>query len=103
VSLHISSKHLILEPSDRLLERLTLSFKPPIAIDFCLKGTVTKFPEGFVDTIVPHVVSVKKPQDVGSDRRWGNVHIVADDSSLRQAIDVETKRNAGSSRQKIQA
>jgi glucoamylase len=27
---------------------------------------------------------------------------VADDSSLRQAIDVETKRNAGSSRQKIQ-
>jgi hypothetical protein len=29
--------------------------------------------------------------------------IVADDSSLRQAIDVETKRNAGSSRQKIQA
>jgi hypothetical protein len=28
---------------------------------------------------------------------------VADDSSLRQAIDVETKRNAGSSRQKIQA
>jgi hypothetical protein len=28
---------------------------------------------------------------------------VADDSSLRQAIDVETKRKAGSSRQKIQA
>jgi hypothetical protein len=57
------------------LERLTLSFESPITVDLRSEQAVTKLPEGFVDLINTHVVSVKESKDVSGNERGGNVDI----------------------------
>jgi hypothetical protein len=55
---------------------LSLTLKPPIPIDFGSKGPVTNLTEGFVYTIVTHIISVQQSQYVGGDRRRGDVEVV---------------------------
>jgi hypothetical protein len=73
--LYISSKHLVFQASNRLLERLSLTLKPPIPIDFGSERPIANLTYGFVYVVVPHVVSIEKPKYVASDRRGWNVDV----------------------------
>jgi hypothetical protein len=54
-------------------------------VDLRSKGAITDLPKSLVYTIVPHVVSMKEPQDVSGDGRQRNVHIV-DRGSVHLAV-----------------
>jgi hypothetical protein len=75
VSLHVRGKHLILESSNRLLERLMFTLESPVPIDLRSERAVADFPEGFVYAIIPHVVSVKKPKYIGGNGRGRDVDV----------------------------
>jgi hypothetical protein len=72
---HISSEHLVLQASNGLLERPSLTLKPPVSVDFGPKGPITNLPDSLIDLIVLHVVSVKKPKYFGGNRRGRNVNV----------------------------
>jgi hypothetical protein len=68
-------KHLVLQASNRLLERPSLTLKPPIPIDFGSERPITNLTYSFVYVVVPHVVGIEKPKYVVSDGRGRNVDI----------------------------
>jgi hypothetical protein len=71
----VSSEHLILQASNRLLEGSSLTLKPPVSIDFGPEGPIANLTYSLVHIVVSHVVSVKKPKYVVSDRRGRNVDV----------------------------
>jgi hypothetical protein len=44
-------------------------------VNFRTKGTVTELPDGLIDTVKIHVVSIEKLEDVGGDERRGHVNV----------------------------
>jgi hypothetical protein len=72
---HISSKHLVFQASDRLLERPSLTLESPVTVDFGPKGPIAYLTDGLVNVVVPHVVSIKEPKYVGGNRRGRSVNI----------------------------
>jgi hypothetical protein len=73
--LHIRREHLILKSTNRLLERLTLLFKPPVSVDFRLERAITELPEGLVYSVKAHVVGVEESKDVSGDERGRDVDV----------------------------
>jgi hypothetical protein len=74
--LYVSSEHLILQARDGILERLALALELSVAVNFRYQGSVTNLAERLIHMVMPHVVSMEKPKDVGCDKGRGNVHVV---------------------------
>jgi hypothetical protein len=66
---------LILQASNRLLERLALTLQPPIPIDLGPERPIADLTDGLVDVIVSHVVSVKKSKEFSWNERGRNVDV----------------------------
>jgi hypothetical protein len=66
---------LVLQASNRLLERLSLTLQPPIPIDLGPERPIADLTDGLIDVIVPHVVSVKESKELSWDGRGRNVDI----------------------------
>jgi hypothetical protein len=62
-----------------------LTLESLILIDLRSKRAVTDLPEGFVYTIVPHIVSVKKPKYIGGNGRGRDID-VDDGGSVNLAV-----------------
>jgi hypothetical protein len=73
--LHIRREHLILESTDGLLEGLVLVLKASVTVNFSAEGTITELPDGLVHAIIPHVVSIKEPKNIGGDERGRYVNV----------------------------
>jgi hypothetical protein len=66
---------LILQASNRLLERLALTFQLAVPIDLGPERPVTDLTDGLVDVVVPHVVSIKEAEELSFDGRRRNVDV----------------------------
>jgi hypothetical protein len=66
---------LILQASDRLLERLALTLQPPIPIDLGPERSIADLSYGLIDIIMPHIVSVKKSKELSWNGRGRNVDV----------------------------
>jgi hypothetical protein len=75
-SFYVSGKHLIFETGNGVLEPLALALKSTITVDFHYQQLIAELTKHFIHTVMPHVVSMKKPKYVGCNRGRGNVHIV---------------------------
>jgi hypothetical protein len=73
--LHIRHEHLILKSTNRLLERLTLAFKPSVSVDLRSERAITELPEGLVYSVKAHVVGVEESKDVSGDERGRDVDV----------------------------
>jgi hypothetical protein len=72
---YIRREHLILEPSDRLLESLALALEASVTVNLRAERTITDIPEGLVDVIMSHVVGVEESENVSRNEGRGYVHI----------------------------
>jgi hypothetical protein len=57
------------------LERLTLPFESSIVVNLRSERAVTELPDGLIDSVKTHVVSVEKSKDVSVDRRGRDVNV----------------------------
>jgi hypothetical protein len=57
------------------LEGLVLALKASVTVNFGAEGTITELPDGLVHPIIPHIVGVEKPKDVGCDERRRDVDV----------------------------
>jgi hypothetical protein len=83
--LNIAHEQLVLESLDRLLEGPTLLLEATISVNFGDQRSITDVAKCLIHTVMPHIVSVQKPKDIGSNKRWGNVDVV-DGSSVNFAV-----------------
>jgi hypothetical protein len=65
----------ILESGNGLLEGLAFTLKASVAVNFRTEGAITDLPNGFVYTIVPHVVAVKESEYVSGDHGGRGVDV----------------------------
>jgi hypothetical protein len=47
-----------------------------VTVDLGDQRSISEFTECLIYAVMPHVVSMKKPKNVGCDERRGNVHVV---------------------------
>jgi hypothetical protein len=73
--LYVSGEHLVLQASDRLLERLPLTLQPPVPIDLGPERPIPDLTDGLVDVVVPHVVSIKDAKELIWDKRRRDVDV----------------------------
>jgi hypothetical protein len=66
---------LIFEPTDRLLKGLALALKASVTVNLGPEGAITDLPDGFVYTVIPHVVTIKESEDVSGDERGSDVDV----------------------------
>jgi hypothetical protein len=66
---------LILQASDRLLERLSLTLQPPIPIDLGPERPISYLTDGLVDVVVSHVVSIEDAKELSWDGRRRDVDV----------------------------
>jgi hypothetical protein len=66
---------LVFQASNRLLERLALTLQPSIPIDLGPERPIADLSDGFIDVIVPHVVSIKKSEELSGDERGRHVNV----------------------------
>jgi hypothetical protein len=67
------------------LEGLALSLKSSVMVDFRYEGTVANLPKSLVYLLVPHIVSIQEPKNIGSNKGRGNIDI-DDGSSVYLAV-----------------
>jgi hypothetical protein len=67
------------------LEGLVLVLKLSVTVNLGSEGMVTELPKGLVHAIMPHIVSIEKPKDIGGDERGRNVD-VNDGRSVNLAV-----------------
>jgi hypothetical protein len=67
---------LIFDACDGVLEGLTLPLESTVTGDLSHQWTIADFTERLIHVVMPHVVSMKKPKDVGRNGRRGNVHVM---------------------------
>jgi hypothetical protein len=60
--LHIGREQLILELSNQLLESLALTFQPVVSVNLGNQRAITELAERLIHTVMPHIVSLKKPK-----------------------------------------
>jgi hypothetical protein len=65
----------ILESGNGLLEGFAFTLKASVAVNFRTEGTITDLPDGFVYTIMPHVVAVKESEYVSGDNGGRGVDV----------------------------
>jgi hypothetical protein len=58
------------------LEGLPLTLESTIVADLCDQRSIPNLTERLVHAVMPHIVSMKEPKNVGCDGRRGNVHIM---------------------------
>jgi hypothetical protein len=74
--LNVACKQLVFEAHDRFLEGLTLALESVVMADLSDQRSISDLTECLIYAVMPHIVSVEKPKDVGCDGRRGNVHVV---------------------------
>jgi hypothetical protein len=57
-ALDVSSKHLVLQTSDQVLEGLTLTLEASVAVDLHYQGLIAYLTECLIHTVMPHIVSM---------------------------------------------
>jgi hypothetical protein len=67
---------LIFDARDGVLKGLTLPLEPSIPGDLCYQRTIANLTERLIHAVMPHIVSVKEPKNVGGNRRRGNINIM---------------------------
>jgi hypothetical protein len=75
-SLDVAREQLVFYARDGVLEGLTLPLESTVTSDLSCQRTIAILTERLIHVVMPHVVSMKKPKDVGRNRRRGNVHIM---------------------------
>jgi hypothetical protein len=83
--LYVRGEYLILDSADGLLERLVLPLKSSVMVDFRYEGAVTNLSKSLIYLLVPHIVSIQEPKNIGSDGGRGNIDI-DDGSSVYLAV-----------------
>jgi hypothetical protein len=53
-----------------------LALESAVLVDLSDQRSISDLTECLIYAVMPHIVSVKKPKDVGCDKRRGNVHVV---------------------------
>jgi hypothetical protein len=74
--LDVACEQLILNARNGLLEGLTLVFESAVTGDLSDQRSIPDLTERLIYAVMPHIVSVEKPKNVGSDGRRGNVHVM---------------------------
>jgi hypothetical protein len=67
---------LVLDACDRVLKGLTLALESAVTANLSGQRSISELTECLVYAIMPHVISVKEPENVSCDGRRGNVHIM---------------------------
>jgi hypothetical protein len=75
-SLDVAREQLIFDTRDGVLEGLTLPLESTITGNFSGQRTIADLTERLIHTVMPHIVSMKKPKNVGCDGRRGNIHVM---------------------------
>jgi hypothetical protein len=57
------------------LEGLALALKASVTVNLGVERTITKLPDGLIDVIVTHVVSIEEAKNVGGDERGRYVDV----------------------------
>jgi hypothetical protein len=74
--LNVACKQLILDARNGILEGLTLALESAITVNFGNQRPISDLTERLIYAVMPHVVSLKKPKDVGCDGRRRNIHVM---------------------------
>jgi hypothetical protein len=75
-SLDVAREQLIFNAGDGVLKGLTLPLESSVTGDLRCQRAITELTERLIHAVMPHVVSMKKPKDIGSNGRRGNVHVM---------------------------
>jgi hypothetical protein len=67
---------LIFDACDGILEGLTLPFESTVSRHLGHQRTVTNLTERLIHAVMPHIVSLKKPKNVGRNGRRGDVNVM---------------------------
>jgi hypothetical protein len=53
-----------------------LTLESAVTADLSDQRSISEFTKCLIDVVMPHVISMEKPKNVGCDGRRGNVHVV---------------------------
>jgi hypothetical protein len=67
---------LIFDARDRILKGLPLALEPSVSSDFGYQRAIADLTERLIHAVMPHVVSVQKPKDIGGDGRRRDVNVM---------------------------
>jgi hypothetical protein len=76
VPLDVAHEQLVFDARDGVLKGLTLPLESSVPGDLGYQRTITNLTERLIHAVMPHIVSVKKPENIGRDGRRGNVDVM---------------------------
>jgi hypothetical protein len=67
---------LIFDACNGILKGFPLALESSVPSDFGYQRAIADLTERLIHAVMPHVVSMQKPEDIGSDGRRGNVNVM---------------------------